>query len=183
MNRRVPFLRVAVSAVLAVVVSSRSVAAPPDSRRAADEFFENRIRPVLVERCFSCHGEASKGGLRLDSRAAVLKGGKSGPAAVPGNADAGLLIRALRHTDAKVKMPPAPARPLTAAQVQDFVEWIQLGLPYPDRPARPLDLTAARRFWSLRPIGRAAAPPVRQTDWPRTLPDAFVLAKLEAKGL
>ncbi|MFL5339703.1 MAG: c-type cytochrome domain-containing protein, partial [Gemmataceae bacterium] len=92
--------------------------------RAAEpdfSFFETRIRPVLVERCYECHGEKKqKGGLRLDSKAALLKGGDSGPAVVPGNPDDSLLMRALRHET--VKMPPDARLP--DAVLADFATWI-----------------------------------------------------------
>ena len=183
MNLRLHLLRVTGLALVAAILSTKPVAAQPNAGRAAVEFFENRIRPVLVERCLTCHGETSKGGLRLDARTHLLKGGKSGPAVVPGNADGSLLIRAIRHTDKKLKMPLAPAEPLTSAQVQDFVEWVKLDLPYPEKSPTPLDLSVARRFWSFQPIAEPPAPKVKQTGWPRSLPDAFILAKLEAKGL
>jgi len=100
------------------------------------EFFEQKIRPVLVDTCYQCHGpEAAdagklKGGLRLDSREALLKGGESGkPAVVPGNAEGSLLIRALRHTDPDLAMPPK--KKLGDRQIADFVTWVNLGAPDP----------------------------------------------------
>src|SRR5947209_1856746 len=80
-----------------------------DVAAGADDFFEKRVRPVLVGHCYECHSTAakkSKGGLRLDSRAGVLKGGDSGPALVPGDPDNSRLIRAVRHTDKELRMPP-----------------------------------------------------------------------------
>ncbi len=76
-------------------------------RRAAQqiEFFEAKIRPVLVNSCFDCHTADEKGGLRLDSRERLLKGGDSGPAIVPGNPDASLLMKAVRHAQGVSKMP------------------------------------------------------------------------------
>src|SRR4051794_21847019 len=69
------------------------------------EFFENRVRPVLATNCFACHTSSQLGGLRVDSKAALLKGGKSGPAISPGMPEESLLVRAIRHTDSKLKMP------------------------------------------------------------------------------
>jgi len=97
------------------------------------QFFEKNIRPVLMDRCFQCHssqGEKIRGGLVLETRAAVLKGGESGPVIVPGDPDASLLIKAIRQTDEKLKMPPK-GPPLTAAQVADFEKWVAMGAPDP----------------------------------------------------
>ena len=184
MNRRLHLL---FWAALSLGVTGGRLTAEPGESGAEAEFFENRIRPVLVERCFPCHGEATKpnkaGGLRLDGREHLLKGGKSGSAAVPGNPDASLLIRAVRGTDEHLLMPPVPMKALTPAQVQDFVAWVKLGLPFPTTAKAPLDLSAARRFWSYQPIKEPPLPKITQADWPRASLDHFVLAKLEAKGM
>ena len=99
------------------------------------EFFENKIRPVLAERCYGCHSTESgkdKGGLLLDSRDAVLKGGDTGPALVPGDAAKSLLVKAIRRADPETAMPPkGKADPLTAEQVADFEAWIKMGAPDP----------------------------------------------------
>src|SRR5436309_11142190 len=99
------------------------------------DFFEKRIRPVLVERCYECHSaeaEKLKGELLLDSREGMLKGGGSGkPAIVPGNAEASRLIEAIRYTNADLQMPPPKVGRLLAAQVADFVAWVNSGAPDP----------------------------------------------------
>src|SRR5689334_6629740 len=100
-------------------VHSQQASAQADRSRADLDFFENKIRPVLVERCYKCHStdaKQSKGGLSLDSRASLLKGGKSGPGVVSGNPDGSLLIRAIRRIDLDLKMPPGD-EPLTPAQI------------------------------------------------------------------
>jgi hypothetical protein len=150
-------------------------------------FFEQKIRPVLVEHCYRCHSARAKkprGGLLLDTRAGILKGGDSGPALVLGKADKSLLLKALRHDE--LAMPPE--RKLPDDIVADFEKWIALGAPDPrtgkatsDRPA-----TTARPgedFWSFRPPRRHAPPPVSDNSWPRTFIDRHLLAALEASGL
>src|SRR5436305_7392553 len=106
-------------------------AAEPD----AAAFFEGKVRPVLAEHCFKCHGEQKqKGGLRLDSRAAILQGGDQGPALVPGKPAESLLVKALAH-DGELRMPPP--KKLPDATVADLTRWVALGAPWPgaDKPA------------------------------------------------
>ena len=150
-------------------------------------FFEQKIRPILVQECYGCHSAGAKkvrGGLRLDTRAAVLTGGDSGPAVVPGKPDESLILEALRHEG--LAMPPKNKLP--DAVVADFERWITMGAPDPrDGQAVPvrseIDLEAGRRFWSYQPPRRRSPPPVAQSDWPRTDIDRFLLAALEAQKL
>jgi hypothetical protein len=119
------------------------------------DFFESRIRPVLVERCVTCHGEKKvKGGLRLDSRAGWEKGGDAGPAVVPGKPGASLLIRQIRTEPGSLPSMP-PERPLPEAVVADFVRWVEMGAPDPRSGsiavAKAVDWSAARKFWAFRP--------------------------------
>src|ERR1700724_4334729 len=95
------------------------------------EFFETRIRPVLATNCYSCHTTSKLGGLKLDSRASLLQGGTSGPAIVPGHPADSLLIKAVRQTDAKLKMPMGGAK-LNERQIADLAYWIQIGAPWPE---------------------------------------------------
>ena len=122
------------------------------------EFFESRIRPVLNDKCVSCHGaEKQKGGLRLDSLQALLAGGDSGASVVPGDADASHLIVAVRYQDEDLKMPPK--NPLTKAQTTDLEKWVSLGAPWPGAEAatapvkRVREITDEdRRHWSFLPL-------------------------------
>jgi len=182
----------AVLSLAIVLCCCGPASAQQDTARAGIEFFENKIRPVLIERCYKCHSDGakkSKGGLKLDARDHVLKGGDSGPAVVAGNPEASLLIRAIRGTDKDLAMPPGPDDKLTAAQIQDFAAWAKMGLPYPPtsnvKPAHnPLaDLAEARKFWSLQPLKKPPVSKVKQASWPLDPLDAFILAKLEDKGL
>ncbi len=159
------------------------------------DFFETRVRPVLADNCYACHARLQSGGLRVDSREALLEGGDSGPAIVPGDPDGSLLVRAVRHEIEGGEM-PRYADPLAARDVEGLVEWIRMGAPWPQaasatasadlaRPAMPRrEVTAAERaFWSFRPLAAPAVPEPSRTGWARNDIDRFVLARLEEKGL
>lgn len=148
------------------------------------ERFESRIRPILQTRCLGCHVEQPQGGLRLDSREALLAGGKSGPAAVPGDAESSLLVQAVRYRHA-LKMPPAGALP--AAEVAELASWIDEGMAWPERAAPAWQAYAIsdehRAHWSFQPLAQAPVPPVR-ASYPQTNAiDRFLLARLESEGL
>lgn len=150
------------------------------------EFFEAKIRPVLVQYCYECHSSDSKsikGGLLLDTRAATRKGGDSGPAVVSMNVADSLLISALKHES--LEMPPKGKLP--DAVIADFVAWVESGAADPRAgetvTANKIDFAEARTFWSFQPIVEPVLPKVQQTDWPRNDLDLFVLAKLEQLGL
>jgi hypothetical protein len=152
---------------------------------ADPDVFEKKIRPVLAERCYSCHSASSgkhKGGLVLDSREGLLKGGDSGPAAVPGDPGRSLFLRAVTYAD-ELKMPPKGKLP--ASVVEDLGAWIRGGLPWPADAATQARVAAesVRSVpWSFRPIRKPAVPAVRQNDWPANEIDRFILAKLEEAG-
>ncbi len=162
--------------------------------RAADtaaglEFFEKKIRPVLVDQCYKCHASTSdkvKGGLMLDTRAATLKGGDSGPSLVPGDPDKSLIIKAVRYTDEDLKMPPRDKK-LSAEQIADLEAWVKMGAPDPRTNAAAAVTSVvtdqARKHWAYRPVRAPAIPAVKNSERVQTSVDSFVLAKLEAKGL
>ena len=167
-------------------------------------FFESRIRPVLIDKCYGCHSARAaklKGGLRLDDRESTLKGGDSGPAVVPGKPEESLLLQAIAGTGGLSRMPPKAT--LSVAVIADFRRWIERGAADPrdlageqQALARPLAARVTGRaalppgdrdgsWWSLRPVSN---PPVPSLDdagrvWARTPIDAFILAKLQEKGL
>src|SRR6266704_3292972 len=93
-------------------------------------FFESRIRPVLANNCFACHQNSQLGGLRLDSREAILKGGKSGPALVPGKPEESRLVRAIHHADPKLRMPMGGR--LKDGEIADLEAWVKMGAPWPE---------------------------------------------------
>jgi hypothetical protein len=163
----------------AAVLSASARAADP----AALEHFEKHVRPVLVEKCVSCHGaEKQKGGLRLDTREAVLKGGERGPGVVPGKPKESILLRAVRHVDEDLKMPPSGK--LLEREVAGLEKWVELGAPWPDRVMLPTPSAiekAAAKHWAFKPILRPEIPKTK----PRLSNsiDAFVAAKLRDRGL
>lgn len=150
-------------------------------------FFEKSIRPILVERCQNCHATKTKtrGGLLLDSGPALLRGGDSGPAVVPGQPEKSLLLRALRYDDETLRMPPAGKLP--AREIALLTEWVKRGAPFPGPEAAPrargIDLAAGRKFWSFQPLKTFPTPEVRHPAWPRRRIDRFLLATMEKRGL
>jgi hypothetical protein len=146
------------------------------------EFFERKVRPVLVEKCFSCHGPSKpKAGLKLTSRESLLSGGDSGPAAVPGKPDESLLIKVVNYND-DIQMPPDG--PLDAQEVAVLKKWVELGIPWPENSvAVGSAKESGRSFWSFQPVREPVPPAVQQTDWPRRPLDRFVLSRLEQEGL
>ncbi len=155
------------------------------------EFFEKKIRPLLVEQCYKCHSTAagkSKGELLLDSRDNLLKGGGNGPAIVPGDPDKSRLIEAVRYTNPDLQMPPKGQRS-SPEQVADLVAWVKMEAPDP-RIGQPVvslagsyDYAAARKLWAFSPPKEPAIPQVQHSDWVKSPIDRFVLSKLEAAGL
>lgn len=161
----------------------------PDA--AAVEFFEKRIRPILVEHCHKCHSELSKplkGGLRLDNRAGLLKGGDSGAVLDTSAPDKSLLLKAIGYKDVDLQMPPKGKLPDEA--IADLRAWVKMGAPWPGLPSGALsqknvfDLDKRKReHWAWQPIRATAPPAVRAEFWPTATADRFILAKLEANGL
>lgn len=163
-----------------------------EALKTADlQFFESKIRPVLAENCYQCHSHQAdriKGRLLLDSRDAVLAGGVSGPAIVPGKPDDSLLIQAIRYTDEDLKMPPEEhGGKLSEPQIADLTEWVRRGAPDPRVPAMGASGKAyggvGQAHWAFQPVKQPAVPAVKDAAWARSPVDNFVLAKLEAAGL
>jgi len=198
-----------VSALLASLVMTSSMAfvsargGEPDSqaKAARDKFFEQSVRPLLAENCYSCHGDKKqKGGLRLDSLQAILKGGESGPAVVPAKPDESLLVEAINYEG--VEMPPNGK--LDPAKVAILTRWVSLGAHWPDRdraahapsagasnPPRSKLSDADRAFWSLQPVRKPSVPNLPTSgsadwdwaDWERNPIDRFILQPLLKNGL
>lgn len=175
---------------LALLLQSSLV---PAATQEQTEFFEKKIRPVLVEKCYLCHSGKNAtplGGLRLDTPEGLRKGGDSGPALVPGDPDKSLLIQAISYRSLALKMPPGGK--LSDEEIANFETWVRMGAPDPrstevSPPAayekKEIDFDEGRKFWAFRPLQDPALPVVKQKEWPKTAVDHFVLAKLEAQGL
>ncbi len=177
--------------LMLVVFASRPSALLAQEKKptpAAIQFFETKVRPVLVENCFECHaGKKQKGGLHLDSLAAMLEGGDTEPAIVPGHPEKSLLIKAINY-DGKLKMPKT--KKLKRDEIDALTQWIKMGAPWPDSGKSTIprkgEYTISdkdRAHWAYQPVKRPAIPEVKNKAWVRNPIDAFILAKLEAKGL
>lgn len=146
----------------------------------SEDFFEARIRPVLVGTCFRCHGETKTGGsLRVDTRDNLMKGGDSGAAIVPGKPEESLLIQAIRRGSDVSAMPPDKAQALRADQIADFAKWIRDGAVWPSRSAK----FVAERHWAFEPLGHPAVPEVKDKAWNRSSIDRFIRQRQEAANL
>ncbi|MBX3744732.1 MAG: PSD1 domain-containing protein [Verrucomicrobiae bacterium] len=156
------------------------------------EFFERRVRPVLVDNCYECHRAGARqfgGNLLLDSRAGILRGGDTGPVITPGDPEASLLIHAIRHTDPQLTMPPRER--LSPLAVADIEAWVRMGAPDPrtnDTVAvqlarESIDWDLARQWWSFQPVSDPAPPDIQDEDWPANPLDRFILARLEQAGI
>ncbi len=170
--------------------AKRPFAGAPTPEQA--DFFEKRIRPLLAERCYECHSSGAakiKGGLLLDSRSGVMKGGDTGPAVAPGDLTASLLIQAVRHADPDLAMPPK--QKLNDAEIADLEAWVQSGAPDPRtqdtaataKAASSIDWVKGRAWWSFHPLAVPAVPATAAASWPQNAIDRFILARLERDGL
>jgi len=196
-----PWLLLAVAATSPVDVAAGDLRPTKDKLNPAqEEFFEARVRPVLASHCLECHGaEKHKGGLRLDARDAMLRGGETGPVVVPGKPEESPLIEAIRY-GGEVQMPPKGK--LKDEEIAALTEWVKQGAPWPEarpvasaRSAPTTDSTAGgathsvalsaqgRTLWSLQPVQNPAPPLVRDDAWAGSPIDRFILAKLEQNGL
>lgn len=184
----------ALAATLLVSIAVRQTglsAQTPGTGAGSAEFFEARVRPLLVAQCYECHGDKKEGLLRVDSREGLLAGGESGPAIVPGDPDKSLLIQAVK------RLPDAPQMPSKRPKLRDediavLVDWIKAGAPWPATASSPVPAAAAkptgftaeqRAYWAFQPLTTPAVPVVRDGSWAHTSIDRFVLARLERDGL
>ncbi len=184
--------------VAATAMGGEGAGPDPSVRAARERFFERDVRPLLVEKCFSCHSaKKQKGGLRLDSLESILHGGDSGPAVVPGKPAESLLVEAINYQGPE--MPPAGK--LDPAKIDVLTRWVSLGAPWPardrnaahavgekasERAARPVDQPG---LWSFRPLRRPEVPGVESgsdaspSDWSSNPIDRFILRGLTRNGL
>ena len=163
--------------------------AAPEISEEQLAFFENRIRPLLIEHCYECHSEQSEtaeGELLVDSSPTLRRGGSRGPGVVPGDLEQSLLIEAIRHTNDQLQMPPDEK--MSGDDIAAFEQWVQDGAPDPRRSptrvaSKSIDLEKARAFWSFRAVEDAEVPAVADAAWPTSDIDRFVLAQLESRQL
>jgi cytochrome c553 len=181
------------AAALAAVVTA-SIVAPalraesptPDGA----EFFEKKVRPILVEKCQKCHGsQRQKGGLRLDSREAAFKGGESGPVIVAGHPEKSELVRAVNYEADGFQMPPTGK--LDAESIAVLANWVRLGAPWPasaasgnrQRTQASFDFAERAKHWSFRPLRTGRPPMAPQASWARNPLDCFLASQLHGSGL
>ena len=160
------------------------------------KFFHDEVETVLKAQCERCHGEEKdKGGLRLDSREAILKGGDSGPAVDLKKPDESLLIKAVTYEHEDLQMPPSGK--MTQAQIEVFKKWVKMGLPWGEtkehhvensegapKSKMPVPVDAkAKSWWAFQPVKKQAVPKVKNTQWVRNPIDNFILARLEKASL
>ncbi|MBL8795710.1 MAG: DUF1553 domain-containing protein, partial [Planctomycetia bacterium] len=176
--------------VLLLAANAASAANPPAApTKQQVEFFEKHIRPVLADHCYQCHNQAAnkkKGGLTVDSLAGLLQGGDTGPALVRGEPEKSLLLKAVKQTDADLKMPPKGK--LTDAQLAALEQWVKDGAPWPGATAtasrNPGKITDEdRRWWAFQPVRPVAVPAVADDGWTANAIDRFILHKLQSEGL
>jgi hypothetical protein len=161
-------------------------AAPDDARLI--EFFEKKVRPILVTNCYNCHSANTnaKGGLRVDDRTGLLTGGSSGPAVVPGKPEKSLLLQSVKHEGDVNAMPPK--KHLTAEEIADLTQWIKDGAAWPKTtiavtaPNAKFD-QLKKEHWAWQPLQSAKVPAVQNAAWARSDIDRFILARLEQTNL
>jgi cytochrome c553 len=170
--------------VIALIVPSVFAA---DKNNVGEKFFEEKVRPVLAEHCFSCHGpDKQKGGLKLDSKAAMIKGGDIGTSIIPGDPAASLMIKAMGY-EGDLKMPPKGK--LNPRQIADLSAWVKMGAPWPSattvevKDTKLSTVVSGKDHWAFQPLRNPVPPEVKNKSWVRNPIDQFVLNKLEAKGL
>jgi mono/diheme cytochrome c family protein len=198
---------------LALQIAAEARQQPTAAAPGSPEYFETFVRPVLASNCYDCHADERMGGLRLDSREGLLKGGKSGPAIVPGDPEKSLMVQAIRQTRETLKMPKGGR--LKPAEIEALAEWVKAGAFWPafaqrrlaGKPADAATVASAgkpstvavstptasapsyvitpaqRAFWSFQPLHATPVPVVSHASWAKTDIDRFVLARLEQAGL
>jgi hypothetical protein len=174
--------------LLSLANAALHAAEKPDA--AALKFFETKIRPLLTDNCYECHGaKKQKSDLRLDNLTLILQGGKGGPAVVPGDVESSRLILAVSYADSDLQMPPDAK--LDDAQIADLKKWVELGAPWPEQEAKSVRLKKPGEFsqedkawWAFQPVKHPTPPKISNLQSPISNPiDQFVVAKLDTEGL
>eukprot|EP00913_Durusdinium_trenchii_P008815 g8281.t1 len=177
-------IKVLTIAAALTTLSFGTLSADDARQRAGVEFFEKHIRPLLLQKCVSCHGpKQQEAELRLDSRAALLKGSAEGPVVKSGRPKQSRLIEVISHTG-EVKMPPE--RKLSAVEINHLTKWVGMGIPWGTSQsiAQKGDRSrAGKSHWAFQPVRHPPVPRVRDRAWSRSPIDRFVLSRLEQAGL
>ncbi|MSQ97540.1 MAG: DUF1553 domain-containing protein [Gemmataceae bacterium] len=176
-----------IAALLITCVPATALAQMPTAEQLT--FFEAKVRPILSARCYTCHSQSAKklkGGLKLDSRDTILKGGDNGPALVPGKPSVSLLVKAIKYDG--LEMPPSGKLP--ADEIAILVKWVEMGAPWPELTVKPgvspevgVLTTERLRHWAWQPLKVTEPPALTEADHKRNPIDRFVLAALSAKGM
>ena len=179
-------------AIVAALIGVGALATPSDSEAASARetaFFEQYVRPVLARECYRCHSEredSRKGGLTLDTKAGIEKGGDSGPAVVARNPAKSLLVRAIQYHDQDLQMPPKNKK-LKTGDINALTQWVLLGAPYPSGSAPASTAWTYNDdtlgHWAFQPVRKPEVPNVAHRDWVKTPIDAFIAQKLEEKDI
>jgi hypothetical protein len=174
--------------LLAGVALSLQSASAAEIPKDQLEFFEKKVKPVLVDKCYKCHSvEAgkNKGGLLVDDRESLIKGGENGTALTPGDPAKSLLITAITYKDKDLQMPPKGEK-LSDAEIEALTQWVKMGAPDPRKPVegKLSGLTEkAKQHWAFKPVSKPALPTVKNRAWAVTPVDLFILEKIEKAGM
>jgi hypothetical protein len=175
---------VAFAASLLFLVDTSTIWAQANDPAILGNFFDTKVRPVLAENCFSCHGpKKQQAGLRLDSKEAVIKGGDEGPVLVAGQPEKSPLIKAIRHAG-EPKMPPKGK--MADQFIEDLTTWVKMGAYWPESNAATAKISGDdswKKHWAFQPVRASALPQVKNQSEIQTPVDAFIVAKLESQGL
>ncbi|WP_417849575.1 PSD1 and planctomycete cytochrome C domain-containing protein [Thalassoglobus sp.] len=185
-----PLILLSLVVLLGRATSAEEKKALPAASPQDIEYFEKKVRPILAERCYSCHSSTAKtihGGLKVDSAQALYAGGDSGASIIPGKPEESLLIAAILYdSDADYQMPPKGKLP--ESEIAELKEWVRRGAPFPDDGSvaaakQGIDMEEARKFWSFQPVHEHPLPETSMSSWPQKRLDHFVLSAMEKQGL
>ncbi len=184
MRGKLRFAGFLIAAGLGLAIIGRADNAAPQTKIGpkAAEFFETQVRPLLYNKCYACHGAKQQaGGVRLDSRDAMLKSGGSSAVLTPGEPEKSLLVT-VTHYDGAVKMPPTGK--LKPEEIAALTEWVKSGAAWPEAAGDKAAAVDSRiKHWAFQPVKKVAVPKVASAAWSQNLIDAFIFAKLAAKKL
>ena len=190
-SRLHPFLARKVCQILVGIMMIPFFGETPLLSQDSNDFFEVRIRPLLINKCYSCHSEVISSGLRLDSRDGLIQGGTLGPAIVPGKPEKSLLIQVIDHSHQRLRMPLGEK--LKDHEILDLTHWIKIGAPWPENPISSISSNENnqtftisendKNYWAFQPVQLPQLPKIEDKEWPQSSIDYFILAQLESVNL